>query len=167
MLNIYNTYKELIIESSELLVEAYKGDHVVYGTPTTNDIHRAIDSNYRYTIWYQGAKETVPTARKCDVYALGKKADKSGMVRDVIRVYQASGYSTTQKPFGHGWKTFYVDRISRMEETGQHVGLKPISDYGFDVGGKFNHSGDRWMDSVTYIKKFGTADKEEISYDEK
>ena len=138
MLKLYNIFEDVILENKELITESI----------TRGDIIEAIDSFYRYKIWYQGAKETNSSSlRYVDFYAYGK----SSAGNDVVRVYQAGGYSTTGT-FGH-WKLLRVDRILRMIPTGQHVGYKPIHMYGQSGTPPFNEYGDKSMSQMYYIKR--------------
>lgn len=138
MLKLYNILEELILESKDLLTE----------TISDQDIMDAIDSNYRYKIWYQGENEpNAAGVRYVDFYALGKS--KAG--NDVVRVYQGGGFSSTNNP--GGWKLLRVDRILNMQKSGHHVGNKSIDKYGDDVP-PFNPTGDKSMSSVRYIKKY-------------
>ena len=134
-----NIFKSIILEQKALLLESVSREDVI----------EAIDSNYRYRIWYQGEKETGSAGlRFVDFYVLG--VSKAG--NDVARVFQAGGYSTSDR-IGGGWKLLRLDRIHRMEKTGHHVGLKSIDKYNASLP-PFNETGDKLMSSVTYIAKF-------------
>jgi hypothetical protein len=111
-----NIYQNLILENKRLLLER----------PSEKDIIDAIDSDYRYRVWYQGEREEgVATGlRFCDFYVLG--ISKAG--NEVVRVYQGGGYSTSDS-IGHGWKLFRTDRIRKIEKTKQHVGKQSIDKY--------------------------------------
>ena len=136
MLNIYNIYKTLILEEKKLLVESV----------TRQDIINAIDSNYRYRIWYQGESETTPKERLVDFYVVGRS--KAG--NDVARVYQPFGFTTS---FNSKWQLVRLDRITRMEKTCFKLSNKPIDSFSSEIP-PFNKTGDKLMTSVYYIKKF-------------
>lgn len=136
MIKLYNIFKDIILEEQRLITEGISRDEII----------EAIDSFYRYKILYQGENEAEPNIRFVDFYVLG--ISKAG--NEVVRVFQGAGYSSTKK-FGQ-WKLLRVDRILRIEKTGQHVGYKPISSYGSGTP-PFNEYGDKSMTNVIYIKK--------------
>lgn len=138
MIKLYNIFKELIIENKNLITEAI----------SDQELMDAIDSNYRYKIWYQGENEpNAAGVRYVDFYALGRSKAEN----DVVRVFQGGGFSSTNRP--GGWKLLRVDRILKMEKSGHHVGNKSIDKYGGDTPA-FNPMGDKSMNSVRYIKKY-------------
>lgn len=138
MIKLYNIFEGLILENKSLITEAI----------SDQDIMDAIDSDYRYKIWYQGENETnAAGVRYVDFYALGKSISGN----DVVRVFQAGGFSSSNRPVG--WKLLRVDRILKMEKSGHHVGNKSIDKYGGDVP-PFNPQGDNSMSSIRYIKKY-------------
>ena len=114
--------------------------------PTNQSIQDVIDGNFRTRILYQGETESKASWRFVDIYALG--TSKAG--NEVIRGYQAFGYTTTAIP---KWKLFRVDRIKQMITTKLHYGNKPISDYSGSIPA-YNKHGDKSMSIVHKNKKF-------------
>lgn len=92
MLKLYNIYKELILEATEIEM-----------------VMDAIENHYTVNIWYDSGKNDGSANKKryCEVYNLGTTSDGN----QAIRVYQLAG------PNGIGWKTYRLDRITKWEPT--------------------------------------------------
>lgn len=135
MLKLYNIFKSIILEETKLLTEVI----------SRQDIIDAIDSNVRYRIWYQGARETTASQRLVDFYALGRS--KAG--NEVVRVFQPFGFTTSENG---KWKLLRLDRITRIEPTGYRIGKKSIDQFDASIP-TFNRNGDGAMTSVDYIRK--------------
>jgi len=135
MISLYNIFESIILEETKLLSEGI----------TIQDIQKAIDSNLRYKVWYQGEKETTPSMRLVDFYAFGTSLKDN----DVVRVFQPFGFTTTQNG---KWKLLRIDRITRMEPTGFRLSKKSIDKYSPDIP-PFNQYGDGSMKNVKHIRK--------------
>ena len=97
MLNLYNIYKNLILESTEIDV-----------------VMDAINKHYYVNIMYDG--KTPNIRRYCQVYNFGK----TSRANDTIRVFQVFG------PGERGWKMFRLDKIIKWEPT-QMTFPQPVS----------------------------------------
>ena len=137
--------KQYVLLFEEFIFESHVKGEVL--DPTPENIRIAIDSNYRYKIMYQGAREDVPHERSVDFYTMGT----SSADNNLVRVFQTSGFSLSS-PRGE-WKILRVDRIISMQRTGMHIGTKPISDYDARIP-DFNKNDDRSMTDVQHIKRF-------------
>ena len=126
MLKLYNTYKSLILEATDI-----------------DMVMDAIENNYTVNITYDNGKNDGSNGGKryCEVYNLGTTSDGN----KAIRVFQLAG------PNGVGWKTYRLDRIIKWEPTNYKY-HNPVSDRsGFD-GAKYNPTGDEtlsWGGTVT------------------
>lgn len=119
--------------------------------PNEENIKSIIDNNYRVRILYQGEDEVTPKWRDVDIYAMGmSKANNR-----VIRVYQASGFTTRANP---KWKLFRLDRIKEIKLTGYHYGYSPVKQTPHDGNtrsqGNYNPNGDLSMTGNVVNKKF-------------
>lgn len=133
--NIYNIFNNIILEDISLLKESI----------SRGDVIKAIDSNLRYRIWYQGQNEDTAHERLVDFYAYG--TSKAG--NEVVRIFQPFGFTTTSNG---RWKLLRLDRITRMEPTKYNIGNKSIDQYSSNIPA-FNRTGDNSMVNVRYIKK--------------
>lgn len=108
MINLYNIYKEIILESN-LLTEAISDDV----------IRQAIDGEYRVNITYDDDKGGPTGKRNIEVYAVN---DFKGYT--YIRAFQLFGDTKTETAV---WKTFRKDRILSWEPTNFKF-YNPVSD---------------------------------------
>jgi len=90
-MKLYNIYKNLILESAK------------------DKILQAINDKISVRIWYRDSNNNLEE-RYVFIYGLGKT--KAG--NEAIRAFQAFGGTQTNNS---KWKTFRVDRISRIELT--------------------------------------------------
>ena len=92
MLKLYNLYKQVILEATEV-----------------EKVMDAITNHYTVNITYDNGKNdgSANKRRYCEVYNYGMTSDGN----QAIRVYQLAG------PGGIGWKTFRIDRITKWEPT--------------------------------------------------
>jgi len=108
MLSLYNIYKSIILESTEI-----------------NAIMDAINNHYTVNIMYDNGRDdgTKNLKRYCQVYNYG--TTKLG--NPAIRVFQVSGLNVKTNRYGieNRWKTLRVDRILSWEPTKFKI-YKPI-----------------------------------------
>lgn len=92
MLKLYNIYKNLILEATEI-----------------EKVMDAIQNHYTVNITYDNGKNdgSANKRRYCEVYNLGTTSNGN----QAIRVYQLAG------PNGIGWKTYRLDRITDWQPT--------------------------------------------------
>lgn len=109
MINLYNIFEEVILESNNVLSEQISDDV----------IRKAIDGKYRVNITYDDGKGGPTGKRNIEVYAMG---DIKGY--PTIRAFQLFGNTKTGTAV---WKTFRVDRILSWEPTNFKF-YNPVSD---------------------------------------
>ena len=97
MLSLYNNYKSLILESTDI-----------------DKVMDAINNHYYVNIMYDG--KTPSIRRYCQVYNFGK----TKKMNNAIRVFQVFG------PGKRGWKTFDIEKINRWEPT-EMTFYQPVS----------------------------------------
>jgi len=92
MLKLYNLYKQVILEATEI-----------------NMVMDAIEKHYTVNITYDNGKNdgSANKRRYCEVYNYGTTYGG----HPAIRIYQLAG------PNGIGWKTFRLDRITKFDKT--------------------------------------------------
>lgn len=124
MFSLYNTYNDLILESTQYV-----------------DIIDAIENKYAVKITYEGEDGVSGAGERLIVpYALGTSKDGN----KVLRAAQETGDSKSGKT--NAWKFFRVDRITSWEPWKDYINTKAHNG--------FNPVGDKSMRWVNKISKY-------------